>query len=1370
MDTSHDFARAQPLGPDGGLPRIGSSAAADAALVDELLASPDYPRDLLRSALVESRRQFRSLLSSVSGTFFRCDLTPPYALEFPDPDADTISGYDLKSFTDNGVFTKLIHPEDLEPHRKVITQAIKSGTPFDVQYRLRHRDGRYRWVRSQGKAVYDASGTPQFIEGFVSDITEKKELALAAEEARSNAQALNTRLGNILEGTLDSVLSIDSDLKLTYANEKAIREIRENGYPEWDGATLVLDKLRKSPFWDTISLAMKEGKPKRTEAFSTVTSLWFDVHVVPDGNGGIILFYRDISDRKSLVLETESARQEATVLNEKLSALLESTLDCVISWDRDWNVTFVNGRAKEEIRRQGHANWEGNLQDLLSPKDTEWWEALNRAVETGESVHVEAYFSSLSTWYEVYAVPDDDGLTVFHRNISDRKEAELTAETARQETKELNDKLSHMLESTLDCVMSYDRDWNLTFANGRAMEEVRRNGVEDWTGNLKKLISGEDDAVRDVMRRAMENGEPGRIETFSSVACEWYDIYAVPDGDGITIFHRNISDRKQLEHVEAEHAQKLHLMLESTLDCVLSYDRDWNLTYANGKAKDELGRFGIESWSGEFLFQSLANDPAVADVLKRAMDHDEPGSIEVFSRTASEWYNIYATPDGDGITIFHRNITGRKQLEEEKARQAENLKVTLDSIPDMVWTTDADGMGQYFNRAVEDFTGITREDFLRADHVPDKDLVHPEDRRQAVRRWKQALAKGEGYQAELRMRYHTGDYRWVLSRAWPQKNEAGEIVKWYGSATDINDRVQTDRKLRESEILQGSLMDSTPDYILVTDLEGTIQTINNPSPLVDGSLSPNALIGQKWGDLWPAKGRRAMRRAIRKACAGESARFNGLGPTPEGKEKWWDSIVSPIRDDDGEIRRLLCIIRDISDIKANETRLRIASERDFLTGLPNRRVLKRHLKRAITKARDRGSAVGLMLLDLDHFKHVNDAHGHLAGDHLLRVISKRLTACVSRTGFVARLGGDEFAIVLSGITDEMELVSAATQVLAKLEAPVTYKGKPLASGMSIGCAMYPRDAMDANGLLKHADMSLYDLKASGRGGVQMFNAELKEAVERTATQLTAARKVIHDDTVEPFYQPKVRLEDGSLTGFEALLRWWCPGNGIQLPGTVSEAFNDYELSTKIGGLMQSRVFSDIAGWLESGLQVPSVSINASPAEFLRDDYAERLLKRVAEFGFEPSLVEVEITEHVFLERRSKQVIRGLQMLKDSGIRVALDDFGTGHSSLSYLRDFPVDVLKLDRSFVKNMLNNDSIMAIVQAIVRLGPSIGLEVVAEGVETPEQYKVLRDSGCDIGQGYLFGRAVDAEAAESWLKMGKWPLKRSANRQGAECRKVA
>lgn len=697
---------------------------------------------------------------------------------------------------------------------------------------------------------------------------------------------------------------------------------------------------------------------------------------------------------------------------------------------------------------------------------------------------------------------------------------------------------------------------------------------------------------------------------------------------------------------------------------------------------------------------------------------------------------------------FLSDVTEQKQLEQALVIQADSLRTTLDSIPDMVWTSGPTGKGEYCNKAWYKFIGLSEREPQSEGHVSMEGWIHPEDRERMMQEWLRSLTSGQPFEQELRLRHNSGDYRWIIARASPQTDASGNIVKWYGTATDVHERVIVDRKLQKSRRLQNGILQASPDYIKVMDLEGRLLVINNPIFGKDLLAHSSSLVGKLWTDLWPARERPRIRRAIRNARNGKVVRFSRESSTTRGDNMWWDILLSPIADAQGKVTNLLCISRDVTDLKSATERLRAASEQDFLTSLPNRRAFEKQLRKATTRARECGTSVGLMLMDLDHFKHVNDTLGHLAGDRLLCAIGKRLQACIPAGGLVARIGGDEFAILLNDIRDEMELVRAATQIHSRMDRPVIYLGKDINRGLSIGCAVYPRDALDGHELLRHADTALYDLKSGGRGGIQMFNSRLKEAAERTAHQLNLARRVIRDDVVEPYYQPKVRLDTGAVVGFEALLRWWCPASGIQSPGTVAEAFNDYELSTKIGGLMQKRVLADIASWLKAGLQVLPVSINASPAEFLRDDYAERLLRRIAEFRISPRLIEVEITEHAFVERRPEQVVRALRLLKGAGVRIALDDFGTGHSSLSHLRDFPVDVIKIDCSFVNRMLSEPSMLAIVRAVVNLGPNLSLDVVAEGVETLEQLQALRDAGCGFGQGYLFGKAMDAKEAAGWL----------------------
>nr|WP_235506668.1 EAL domain-containing protein [Altererythrobacter sp. Root672] len=406
-----------------------------------------------------------------------------------------------------------------------------------------------------------------------------------------------------------------------------------------------------------------------------------------------------------------------------------------------------------------------------------------------------------------------------------------------------------------------------------------------------------------------------------------------------------------------------------------------------------------------------------------------------------------------------------------------------------------------------------------------------------------------------------------------------------------------------------------------------------------------------------------------------------------------------------------------------------------MTELPNRRAFERHLQDATMRASKSGSRVGLLLIDLDHFKHVNDTLGHVAGDHLLRVFSSRLKRRLRATDFVARIGGDEFAVIVEECAHDDQLRATGEAIGSELRKAIRYEHRTINIGCSFGGAVFPRDAEEARDLLRNADIALYARKRGGRGGIQLFDARMREEAQRVASQLSLARGALSEKTVEPHYQQKAKVRTGEVIGFEALLRWRSAGQ-YQLPEAVEAAFKDYELSSKIGALVQRRVFMDMRSWLDAGLQFGSVAINAAPAEFLRDDFAERLIERLHHHQVPPALVEIEVTEHAFLNRGSAFVARALHVLHRAGVRIALDDFGTGHSSLSHLRDFPVDVVKIDRSFVCKMTGDYEVRAIVSAVVDLAQQLRIDVVAEGVENELQRALLVAMGCPYGQGHLFG----------------------------------
>jgi diguanylate cyclase (GGDEF)-like protein/PAS domain S-box-containing protein len=604
------------------------------------------------------------------------------------------------------------------------------------------------------------------------------------------------------------------------------------------------------------------------------------------------------------------------------------------------------------------------------------------------------------------------------------------------------------------------------------------------------------------------------------------------------------------------------------------------------------------------------------------------------------------------------------------------------------------------------------------------------------------------YQNQFRLRRRTGEYRWALVTANPEKGPDGEVRRWIGTCTDIHDRMVAEAALAEKERLYRSVLEASADCIKILTLDGRLQLMNEPGLKLMEVPDFARLEGKFWWEAWPTEMQPTVRDSVKAAARGDTVRFSGFCPTAGGKRKWWDVVVTPIRCGSDEVSGILAISRDSTVERQKSEELAWASEHDSLTSLPNRRAFQKRLQAAALRAMQNQTKVGLLLIDLDHFKHVNDTLGHAAGDAMLKEFGRRLKQNVRSADFVARVGGDEFAIIVENVRSGYDLLTVSSKAVAALNAPLRLQGRALSGGASIGGATFPDDADCANELFKLADTALYALKAEGRGGTKLFHAYMREEAQRVASQLSLARDVVDESTVAPFYQPKIDLRARTTIGFEALLRWRHPSRGLQPPDTIEEAFKDYELASKIGGLMQSKVFADLRTWNSKGLGFGRVSINAAPAEFLRDDYAERLFERLEKHEIDPSALEIEITEHVLMVHGTKYVSRALAELRRAGITIALDDFGTGHSSLSHLRDFPVDVLKIDKSFVQQLGVDPEISAIVAAVIDLAKSLRIQSVAEGVETEAQADLLRATGCNVAQGYLLGAPRGAEVVEQQL----------------------
>jgi diguanylate cyclase (GGDEF)-like protein/PAS domain S-box-containing protein len=623
-----------------------------------------------------------------------------------------------------------------------------------------------------------------------------------------------------------------------------------------------------------------------------------------------------------------------------------------------------------------------------------------------------------------------------------------------------------------------------------------------------------------------------------------------------------------------------------------------------------------------------------------------------------------------------------------------------------------------------------------------RDWTHPDDLERDTLLFETKMAAAEAFMVEKRYVRPDGTIVWCSVHV-SFVGSAGAVTGIIVVAEDITARREAETELARQKSLLQNIVDSVSDLIFVKAADGRFILTNRA---LDESCGP--LTGLRTPEVFGDElgcGYETVDAEV--IASGEPREVEEIIPV-KGHPRLFETVKVPwIKD--GATVGVIGVSRDVTLSRQTAEKLRWTSEHDGLTELPNRETFQTRLQGATIRAMESGDMVGLLLMDLDHFKHVNDTLGHAAGDRLLTIFAKRLKACVGPGDFVARLGGDEFAVILEGVKEEEELVRAGQSILERLQAPISIDGRAASTGASIGGALFPRDAATAQELFNNADMALFSLKAAGRGGTKMFHNHMRQQAQNVASQLSLARVALSEESVIPNYQPKIDLRTGEVAGFEALLRWRHPRFGIQLPETVAEAFKDYELASRIGDIMQKKVVRDLRRWEERGFIAGPVSINAAPSEFLRDDYAERLLKIITDAGVAPGALEVEVTEHVFFDRASEFVARALKALHEAGVRIALDDFGTGYSSLSHLRDFPVDVVKIDHSFISKMIEEPEIGAIVSAVIDLARSLRIDVVAEGVETEEQRDALAQKGCSFGQGYLFGRAAEADEVQLLLR---------------------
>jgi diguanylate cyclase (GGDEF)-like protein len=537
------------------------------------------------------------------------------------------------------------------------------------------------------------------------------------------------------------------------------------------------------------------------------------------------------------------------------------------------------------------------------------------------------------------------------------------------------------------------------------------------------------------------------------------------------------------------------------------------------------------------------------------------------------------------------------------------------------------------------------------------------------------------------------------------------------------------------------------DAVVVVDAGGGIVKLNPAAALMLGDRSPHTLVGLLL-DRLPVE------------VVADPEQYARAEITLDvGKEpREFDLRVSPLRHRGGAIAGRILALRDVTDRKRAEEALEHQARHDSLTGLPNRTLLRDSLERACQMAVRDGSPVALLFLDLDNFKTVNDSLGHAAGDDLLVAVAARLLGCLRPGDLAARLGGDEFAVVLTGSADARSVREFATRLTEALRQPFTLGTAEIVLGASTGIALAGPEALGPDDMLRNADAAMYSAKALGKGRFAFFALEMHQAAQaRMLLEADLRRALVHHE-FEVYYQPVVDLHSGALSGSEALVRWNHPERGMVMPLEFIPLCEEVGLIVPLGEWVLREACLALRTWQERcvGRTPPMVSVNLSPRQLQQPDLVESVARILRETGASPGALVLEITESALLDD-SEATLATLTGLFNLGLRLAIDDFGTGYSALSYLQRFPISVLKIDRSFVQGMERSGERSALVRAILALGQALGLNVVAEGIETTGQREQLQALGCDLGQGYLFARPGSRQAFDDLLdleKLGQLP----------------